>query len=51
MPDNIQEKAEEMRREYLREWRRKHPDAVRKHNKNYWVRKAQREEEQKDAAE
>lgn len=51
MPDDIQKKAEEMRREYLRAWRKKHPEAVRKHNKNYWERKAQQKEEQKDAAE
>lgn len=49
MAEEIQMKAEELRREYLREWRKKHPDAVRKHNKDYWVRKAQREKEKKDA--
>ncbi|MBV1759060.1 MAG: phosphatase [Dethiosulfatibacter sp.] len=25
---------------YFREWRRKNPDKVRKHNKNYWENRA-----------
>lgn len=32
--------AKEERLNYFREWRRSNPDKVKKHNKNYWERKA-----------
>ncbi len=51
MKDEIQVKAVELRRDYLREWRKKHPDAVRKHNKTYWERKALKAEGEKNATE
>mgnify|MGYP004662475823 FL=1 len=34
------EKAKEMRREYLNNWRAKNKDKVREANKRYWQRKA-----------
>lgn len=41
---NISEEARKARREYMREWRKKNPDKVKKHNdKNnirYWEKKA-----------
>lgn len=36
----ISETAAEVRKEYYREWRRKNKDKVKKHNQNYWERKA-----------
>jgi hypothetical protein len=32
--------AKEVRLKYFREWRRKNKDKVKKHNKNYWEKKA-----------
>jgi len=40
--------ANELRREYYRQWRKTHKEQVRKHNKDYWLRKA--EKMQKGAA-
>jgi DNA-binding NarL/FixJ family response regulator len=36
----ISEKARELKNAYMREWKRKNPDKVRKHIKDYWERKA-----------
>lgn len=33
-------KAEEARREYFRQWRKRNPDKVKKHARDYWERKA-----------
>ena len=33
---------EKERRDYYREWRRKNPDKVRKHNSNYWQKRAEK---------
>ena len=38
-----EERARELQREYLREWRRKNKDKTREYNLNYWRRKAERE--------
>jgi len=32
--------AKEERLKYFREWRRKNPEKVKQHNKNYWEKKA-----------
>lgn len=32
--------------EYIRAWRKSHPDRVREHNRSYWERKAQRMQEE-----
>lgn len=32
--------AKEERLRYFREWRKKNPDKVKQHNKNYWEKKA-----------
>jgi hypothetical protein len=43
--------AKEERLKYFREWRRKNKDKVKKHNKNYWEKKAKEKllkEEQKN---
>ena len=33
--------AREERLKYFREWRRNNTDKVKKHNKNYWLKKAE----------
>lgn len=30
----------DLRRDYLRSWRRKHPEKVKQYNREYWERKA-----------
>lgn len=37
------ERANELRREYYKEWRKNNPDKVRNHYNNYWIKKAQNE--------
>lgn len=37
----IQEKAAEMRKEYLRKWRKNNPDKIKAAQQRYWQRKAQ----------
>ena len=37
---SAEEQAREIQRQYLREWRRKNKDKVRKYNEAYWKRKA-----------
>lgn len=34
--------AKEMQRQYLREWRKKHPEKVKKYNREYWERRAKK---------
>ncbi|MDH5085199.1 hypothetical protein [Clostridium perfringens] len=36
----MDEKAREERNAYLREWRKRNKDKVKKYNNNYWERKA-----------
>jgi hypothetical protein len=40
MKQSIEEMAAEARREYFRKWRAENKDKVRKHNQNYWRKKA-----------
>lgn len=40
------EKALAAQREYAREWRRRNPDKVREHNRRYWVRRAEKMQQQ-----
>lgn len=44
----MNEKAREERNAYMREWRKKNKDRVKKYNSSYWERKSKskREEEQ-----
>lgn len=37
----LEEKAKEVQRAYMREWRRKNKDKVKKHQQTYWQKKAQ----------
>ena len=43
------EKAKEMRREYLNNWRAKNKDKVREANKRYWQRKAEKRLQEENA--
>jgi uncharacterized short protein YbdD (DUF466 family) len=44
--------VQEEKREYFRQWRRNNPDKVKKHNENYWRKRAEKrlEIEPKDNA-
>jgi len=44
--------AQEEKREYFRQWRKNNPDKVKKHNENYWRKRAEKrlEAETKDNA-
>ena len=42
----IDERAKELRRKYLREWRAKNPDKMRKYAESYWARKAEKIEKE-----
>lgn len=44
----LSQEAREAQRAYLREWRRRNPDKVKRHTKDFWERKA-RELQQKGA--
>ncbi|WGX77360.1 hypothetical protein QJS64_05035 [Paraclostridium bifermentans] len=39
----MNDKAREERNAYLREWRKKNKDKIKKYNKRYWERKASKE--------
>ena len=41
---------QEEKREYIRQWRKNNPDKVKRHNKNYWRKRAEKrlEAEAKD---
>ena len=52
MSKEIEDKGAEIRRNYIREWRRNNRDKVREYNHRYWLRKAEKEaglHEQKEA--
>lgn len=38
--EQLEEKAREERNAYLRKWRAENKDKVRKHNQDYWEKKA-----------
>lgn len=42
--------AQEEKREYFRQWRKNNPDKVKRHNENYWRKRAEKrlEAEAKD---
>ena len=43
---DLQAKAIELRREYMRKWRKANKEKVRKHTADYWERQAAKEAEQ-----
>lgn len=48
--ETLQEKAADLRRQYLREYRRRNKDKVREWNSRYWERKAEKVATAKKAA-
>ena len=42
MSGHDEQRAAELRREYLKRWREKNPDKVKRYNREYWLRKAQK---------
>ena len=40
MSNELSDKAAELRRAYLRKWRKEHPEQCKQHQKNYWEKKA-----------
>ena len=51
MDENEKKLAAEARNAYARKWRASNPDKVRVNNANYWLRKAAKENAQKEAEE
>lgn len=47
----LDEKAAEMRRKYLREWRKRNPEKVKEYSQEYWRRKAARAAQKEGADE
>lgn len=45
---DISDKARSIQREYLRSWRKQHPEKVRAYNQNYWARKAEKAAAQRE---
>ena len=45
------DRAKELEREYLREWRRKNKDKMRQYGETYWLRKAEAEEKKREGSE
>lgn len=41
MGKDMDQAITEARREYFRKWRKNNPDKVRKHNENFWRKKAE----------
>lgn len=41
-------RGREARNEYLREWRKKNKDKVKKYNDGYWQRKAEKEKRERN---
>lgn len=39
----LDERAAALRRQYIREWRKRNPEKVRQYNQDYWIRRAERE--------
>lgn len=38
--DKVEQVAREARNDYLREWRRNHPEAVKEQRERYWIKRA-----------
>lgn len=42
MGNNISQEAKDIRKQYLKEWRKKNKEKVKLYNQTYWERKAQK---------
>ena len=52
MKINLEELARKERNEYFKNWRANNKENVKRHNQNYWIRKAEKKlQEQKKAGE
>lgn len=40
---DTEERAKELQRQYLREWRKRNKDKMQQYRKNYWLKKARSE--------
>lgn len=49
MTSNLSSEALELRRQYLREWRKRHPEKVKGYNRSYWERQAEKKRGEEDA--
>lgn len=43
MLDDSRQRAKELQRQYLKKWRKQNPEKVKKYNRDYWIRKAEKE--------
>ena len=43
------ERAKELQRQYVREWRQRNRDKVKSYNARYWMKKAEQEERDENA--
>lgn len=48
---DIEKEAKLLQNQYIREWRSRNRDKVKRYNQAYWVRKAKKEREERDAKE
>lgn len=48
---DMERRAKELQREYLRGWRKKNKDKMQQYRKNYWLRKAQAAEDNQNGGE
>lgn len=45
---NLEEKAKELQREYMREWRQRNKDKVKQYRERYWLKKAKQLEKKEN---
>ena len=48
---DFEEEARNLQNEYVREWRKKNRDKVQHYNRAYWLRKAKKARDERDAKE
>ena len=44
----LSKEARQARNEYMREWRRKNKDKIKKHQENYWEKKAKESQQEEE---
>lgn len=45
----MSDEAKQVRKDYIKKWRKNNPERVKKYNKNYWEKKAKELKEEKQA--
>lgn len=48
MSDELAARAAQIKAEYQRQWRAKHPDKTREYNRRYWANKAKKAAEKQE---